>query len=147
MTNNTTNEVQPIIARIESGSTIERAKFFCKFSSIEELPQAEEDGWFTEDKLKIEEMVILSEVEFENFKNDLFKSRSWLKGKGGIESNVDPRPGVDCGFMELTESEKDMWRSGSYRKCSAVCSPTSKEYIAVDSQGYDYARYTAIIKR
>jgi hypothetical protein len=62
----------------------------------------------------------LAIAEFLKFSDDLFESRDWLNGKGGVRDTA--------------------------HQCILVCCDEAEYGIVVNPEGYDYARYSGIVR-
>lgn len=118
------------------------ASFVSKAGNIAALREEERKS-----RYMIDEIVVLSEDEFWKFGYGLSHDYEWLKGKGGTHINAeDHEP-----YMFQNEphqwsaEENELWRKYSYRKCVGVITAKSNEMILVDPQGYNYARYAALV--
>lgn len=100
---------------------LKTAAFVRKASDVEDLFEAVDRG--AKEPFVVDEKVVLSESEFDSFCEDLLATRSFLAGKGG-DVKIDGRFARKCVLVE--------------------CSATGRK-LAVDPQGYDYARYAALV--
>lgn len=99
----------------------------------------------------IEEIVVLDEAEWNDFYQDFFADRSYLDGKGGIGSTTATDELLEK-YPAWTESEREQFYKGVYRKCLAIFQGALEEgklrvkrsFMIVDPQGYNYARYVAL---
>jgi hypothetical protein len=100
-----------------------KALFGRKMNDIEELREAtrlaKKKGFSGEDYEVIKE-VALSDFDFQKFAGDLLEDQTWIKkDEGGSNANGEVR-------------------------CIRVTNLLTGERILVNSEGYDYPRYTAI---
>lgn len=93
------------------------------------------------EKVLVQEMVILSNKDFQEFKNSLLSDQEWLNGKGGYDSSFEVSE--DLEWFQLTEDQQKQWRAGAYR-LTVMVQNHEGESILVDPQGYKYARYCGI---
>lgn len=132
---------------------IDTAQFACKVNHIDEVEEAinfEIEGEFIttpSERYAIEEMVVMSNDEFNDFKTSMMEQRELLEGKGGTSTTSEMKSAEGKNsFLELTEAEREEFQSGAYRKCIGITTQDGKNLLAVDPQGHNYARYIAIIK-
>lgn len=100
-----------------------KALFGRKVSDIEELKdatlKARKNG-YTGSTYEVIKEVSLNDSDFKEFTNDLLEDQSWIEGDdGGVNSKGEIR-------------------------CIRVINAQTGERILVNSEGYDYPRYTAI---
>lgn len=99
------------------------------------------------ERYAIEEMVIMNNEEFSAFTSSMMAAHEFIAGKGGTSSTTLPASAEGkTSFLELTEDERNEYQRGAYRKCVGIATQDGKNLLAVDPQGYEYARYVAIIK-
>lgn len=102
---------------------------------------------FYVEKMKVLEVVTLNYEEWYDFKNGLLEDRDWLKGKGGTNSDFELSPEREKEvktFFDLTREEQEAWRKQAYSVGLIVQLEDSFERVAVNPEGYDYARYVGI---
>lgn len=87
----------------------------------------------------------MTNVEYNDFKNNLLADWDFLDGKGGTDSTTAPEGIEGKRFWELTEEERSEFARGAYRECIGITTAESNEMIVVDPQGYNYARYSTIV--
>jgi len=100
-----------------------KALFGRKFYSIKELKEAteeaKEDGVIGSDYTVVRE-VELGDIEFQNFTSNFLEDQPWIKkSDGGINEKGELR-------------------------CIRVINKDTDETILINSEGYEYPRYTAI---
>ena len=111
-----------------------------KVNTKEELRDEVSKGYADNDAFMVEEIMILSKEEMQEFEKDFMRTYERFEGKGGSGSSFEIDREVE--FMwELTKEELEGFKRGIYRKCIVVTNGEST--YAVDPQGYDYARYIA----
>ncbi|WP_163530859.1 hypothetical protein [Halobacillus ihumii] len=126
---------------------IQKGKFACKVDHANEI----ETHWshvegISED-FKVVEIAIMDAEEYEYFKYNLLADWDFLEGKGGTDSTTAPASIEGKRFFEWTEEERRQVMRGAFRECVGVTTPQAKEMIVVDPQGYNYARYSTIVRR
>lgn len=102
---------------------------------------------YTVTKMKVLEVVTLNYEEWYDFKNGLLDDRDWLKGKGGTDSDFELSPEREKEvkrFYDLTPEERNAWIEQSYSIGLIVQLEDSYERVAVNPEGYDYARYVGV---
>lgn len=102
---------------------------------------AEQMDETTSEKVLVQEMIILSNEDFQEFKNSLLSDQEWLNGKGGYDSSFEVNE--DLEWFQLTEEQQTKWRAGAYR-LTVMVQNQEGESILVDPQGYKYARYCGL---
>lgn len=100
-----------------------KALFWRKVSSIKELKEITQEalrrGQRGQD-YSVTKEVLLDDKDFRTFADDFFEDQPWItKGDGGVNEKHEVR-------------------------CIRVINKGTGEKILVDSEGYDYPRYTAI---
>lgn len=100
-----------------------KALFGRKMASLEELKEAtrkaKKEG-FTGSPYEVTKELALNDSDFQEFAKDLLEDQPWIeKGDGGSNQNGEIR-------------------------CIRVINLQTGERILVNSEGYDYPRYTAI---
>jgi len=99
-------------------------------------------------KVLMQEIVILTNEDFEEFKYSLLNDQEWLSGKGGNDSDYkvsdDLGLGRDLIWFDLTIEQQRLWIAQSYRLVIMVYNQNG-EHILVDPQGYNYARYCGVM--
>ncbi len=93
-------------------------------------------------KALVQEIVILTNEDFNEFKYSLLSDQEWLSGKGGDDS--DYKVSEDLEWFDLTEEQQRLWIAQSYRLVIMVHNQNG-EHILVDPQGYNYARYCGVM--
>jgi len=93
-------------------------------------------------KALVQEIVTLSNEDFEEFKYSLLSDQEWLSGKGGDDS--DYKVSDELEWFDLTEEQQRLWIAQSYRLVIMVHNQNG-EHILVDPQGYNYARYCGVM--
>ena len=138
---NTITEIKPL--------SIVKTKFMinAKFPSLNKQNNFDRDYATQMDatqikKVEIQEIITLTNEDFDFFKTSLMDTHDWLNGKGGTDSvfNTDHVQH----FWSLTENEKQQFVDGAYNTPVMVQNETG-ENILVDPQGYNYARYCGMI--
>ena len=102
---------------------------------------------YTVTKMKVLEVVTLNYEEWYDFKNGLLDDRDWLKGKGGTDSDFELSPEREKEvkrFYDLTPDERNAWIEQSYSIGLIVQLEDSYERVAVNPEGFDYARYVGV---
>lgn len=90
-------------------------------------------------KAQIVKIVELTPEDYHTFIHELFGSHDWLKGEGGCGSHYQSKYGDDYDKLFNDEEEAAKWRRESY--VCAVAVTDGKDYILVNPEGYNYARY------
>lgn len=99
------------------------------------------------EKMLVTEVVTLDYKEWYEFRNGLLEDREWLAGKGGTNSSFElseEREKEVTAFYQMTPEEQKQWLAKSYRVGLLVKLENTHIGVAVDPQGYDYARYVGI---
>ena len=102
---------------------------------------------YSVEKMLVTEIVTLNYEEWYDFRRGLLEDRDWLAGKGGTNSTFklsEEREKEVKAIWQMTPEELSQWRAGSYRVGLIVQLEDSFMSVAVDPQGYDYARYVGI---
>ena len=102
---------------------------------------------FSVEEMLVTEVVTLDQNEWYEFRNGLLEDRDWLAGKGGTKSTFElseEREKEVNAFWQMTSDELSQWRAGSYRVGLLVKEEDGHMEVAVDPQGYNYARYVGI---
>jgi len=99
-----------------------KAVFSRKPMNLEEVRQARAQA---PESFRIQDSVTLPEDEWHNFTHHLLKDRSWIRAYNQL-ANQQGWHGTD-----------------TVRDCLLVQNPAGDECLAIDPQGYDYARYVA----
>lgn len=84
-------------------------------------------------KMRVTEIVTLNFEEWYAFKNGLLEDRDWLAGKGGTEE-----------IFELVDEKEQLYKKKYCIVGLLVQLEDSNEIVAVDPEGYSYARYVGI---
>lgn len=90
-------------------------------------------------KTLITEIVELSHQDYWLFTNSFLTNQEWLKGKGGTGSEYESPLGDYGTLLRESRQELEKWRAASYKIGLVVTD--GKEFVIIDPQGYDYARY------
>jgi hypothetical protein len=93
-----------------------------KASSLNDWKAAVKEYNLRESEIVIEKTIELSENEFNELCNDFFANRSYI-----------------------TNNLNHMYMQDGVWHCMLVKSPSSKFGILIESEGYDYARYTGVV--
>lgn len=96
------------------------------------------------DRYAVLETITLDLKSFLELGNDLLADRTFLENRGGTWTTATDLP--DVSFFELTEEQRQQFRNGAFRACVKVQCYHTKYAFLIDPQGYNYARYTAIIE-
>lgn len=142
----TVEEVAELI-EVETAVTeneIKKAWFTRKPSDVKEVLAREYADY---DRYKVVEEMEMSISEFADITSDLFSSRPYLAGKGGTSSTVELDVPEETQWHELTEEQREAFRSGAYREVIRISCKEAGEGVKallIDSQGYDYPRYVAV---
>src|SRR5690606_18469552 len=111
----------------------------CSFQEIEEMYLA------TYDSYTIIDTIVVNKELFNQFKNSLDMNILPIKFSGGTNSTYEDLPNKEDLYKNsIVEQQK--WIDNSY---SLVLKVSCNDYdysLLVDPQGYDYARYAALIK-
>jgi hypothetical protein len=91
----------------------------------------------------VTEIITLSAMDFEFFKNGLLDDQTWLDGKGGTNSTFKLGREINE-IWEMTEQELTQWRNEAFNIVVMVQNEFG-DNILVDPQGYKYARYCGMI--
>lgn len=112
---------------------------FCtlKCSDLKDVVEAMREGYVSFDRYEVVETVKLTPHEFDDLINNLMHDRSYLKGKGGCDSDTPPQ--TDKPWTHWGKEEWEEFRRGVYRLVVKVTD--GKREILVDPEGYSYARY------
>ena len=94
-------------------------------------------------KVEIDEIITLSNEDFETFKTSLLDRHSWLEGKGGTNSTFELGREIE-NVWKMNNEEMEQWRKNAYNVCVMIQNEKG-ENILVDPQGYSYARYCGVI--
>lgn len=115
------------------------------------FPSLNKNDWFEDyesqldetlvTKALVQELVILTNEDFNEFKYSLLNDQDWLSGKGGHDSEY--KVSEDLEWFQLTEEQQNLWRAQAYRLVIMVQNENG-ESILVDPQGYNYARYCGV---
>lgn len=117
------------------------ADFNRKASNVNEIRKGE---YSERDRYGVVETVTLDLTTFLSFGNNLMEKHSFLEKRGGHWSKTQGLPDV-TNFFEFTPEQQTEYKKGAYRACVKVqCFSTDYSFL-VDPQGYDYARYTAVV--
>lgn len=104
---------------------MKNAFFACKPCNMKEYLEmredAKEDGYYYEEPYHPIARVVLSRDEFDNFWNHFLRDRDWLK------PYAETACGEDCVMVD--------------------CEKPINSVILVKTEGYNYGRYIAIVKR
>lgn len=120
-----------------------KAKFVCKVNSLLELEREVASGNFDLERFKVDQVVTVTPEELRSLEADMMQDNEFLTGKGGTASTFELDREVEH-MWELSADELEQFRAGAYRSC-VIYTDGSSAY-AVDSQGYNYARYIAKIR-
>jgi hypothetical protein len=138
---NTQNNITPI--------TTTKVEFFvpAKFPALNKQDQwndylTQMDETQTR-KVQVTEIITLSAMDFEFFKNGLLDDQTWLDGKGGTNSTFKLGREINE-IWEMTEQELTQWRNEAFNIVVMVQNEFG-DNILVDPQGYKYARYCGMI--
>lgn len=96
------------------------------------------------ESMKVTHVVELTVKEWNEFTTNFLNDTDWLAGLGGTDSDYDLGREVKD-FYELTEAERKEWRAQAYRLGLLVICKDFGRSIAVDPQGYNYARYVGLV--
>ena len=115
------------------------------------FPSLDKNDWFEDyesqldetpvTKALVQELVILTNEDFNEFKYSLLNDQEWLAGKGGHDSEY--KVSDDLEWFQLTEEQQRNWRAKAYR-LTVMVQNQEGESILVDPQGHNYARYCGI---
>ena len=103
-----------------------KAIFISKAANLEEVRRVLEQKT-TQEACKIIATKKLSETEWSELTESLLSDRNWISEFS----------------RKLKENPRTNW---SKRNCIKVTCEGKRESLLIDPQGYDYARYTAIIE-
>lgn len=131
---------------LKSVGEIQKARFACKVHTIEELRNDWSQTENSRESYKITELAVMTNEEYNEFKNNMLNDWDFLNGKGGTSSTAKIEGIEGKEFWELTQSQQAEIIRGAYRVCIGVTTPEANEMLVVDPQGYNYARYVAIIE-
>lgn len=120
---------------------IDRAWFSSKPMTFEEI---EEKDCATFDEYVIIESIELNKDNFELFKKTLDMKMLNIEFTGGADSTFQGLSNTEDYFAN-TEEEQQQFNEGSYRLVLKVTSKDCNYSLLIDPQGYDYARYVALI--
>lgn len=120
-----------------------KAKFVRKVNNLQELEEDIASGNFDLDTYKVDQVVTVTPEELKALEDDMMQDNEFLSGKGGTGSTFDLDREVEH-IWELTAEEMEQFDAGAYRIC-VIYTDGSSAY-AIDSQGYNYARYIAKIR-
>lgn len=84
-------------------------------------------------KMRVIEIVTLNYEEWYAFKNGLLEDRDWLADKGGTEE-----------VFTLVDEKEQLYKKSYQMVGLLVQLEDSNEVVAVDPEGYNYARYVGI---
>jgi len=118
-------------ARLNKNNTVDEYRDECR----------KIDGFEMVD-VKVSEIVTLSPADYDDFANGLLTDYEWLSGKGGSGTRANLRE-VKY-FCHYTDEEQAAFRAQAYRDCVLV-QAEGREALAVDPQGYAYARYVGFV--
>lgn len=99
-----------------------RIVFFRKATSVDYIKDPE--NWMSHEPVSVVKIIELTEKQYSYFSKHLLEDMPFIAAN-----------------TELTGCDKGSRRT----KCILVTTPNRKDAIAVDSEGYDYARYAAYI--
>lgn len=102
-----------------------KATMIRKASSSRDWLQIAGKDLHTPVEVKIEKTIKLTQAEFKKFESDFFEDSELIK------SNQD----------KMFVDENEIWH------CIKITAPHTSYSILVESEGYNYARYTAIITK
>ena len=115
------------------------------------FPSLNKNDWFEDyesqldetpvTKALVQELVILTNEDFNEFKYSLLNDQEWLAGKGGHDSEYEVSDELE--WFQLTEEQQRNWRAKAYR-LTVMVQNQEGESILVDPQGHNYARYCGI---
>ena len=115
------------------------------------FPSLNKNDWFEDyesqldetpvSKALVQELVILTNEDFNEFKYSLLNDQEWLAGKGGHDSEY--KVSEELEWFQLTEEQQRNWRAKAYR-LTVMVQNQEGESILVDPQGYKYARYCGV---
>ena len=88
---------------------------------------------YTVSKMRVIEVVTLNIEEWYGFKNGLLNERAWLEGKGGTEE-----------VFTLVDEKEQLYKKTYQMVGLLVQLEDTFEMVAVDPEGYNYARYVGI---
>ena len=99
-----------------------KAIFARKPVDLEEVRRAHTQA---PESFRIQDSITLPEDEWRDFTHHLLKDRAWIRA-----------------YNQLANQQG--WHgTGTVRDCLLVQNPAGDECLAIDPQGYDYARYVA----
>lgn len=126
-----------------------------KCSTLDEVKgDVKSDG--REQKVCVENVVSVNDINFYILKNCLMYSNKEIFGCGG--TSIDDKDlvanDIDLKLFEehiekawlLTPEEKEIWNKYSYNNTGMIYNIDTKEHFLYDNQGYEYARYCGFLK-
>jgi hypothetical protein len=124
---------------------VKKARFESKPSNILEVQKGEISSY---DRYVVKEEVTVSDAEFKDLCNNLIMDNTLFDGfKGGTDSTTMPDVPDNTSWFDLTPKQQEYFLKGSYRECMQVTSNEAGFYLLIDPQGYNYARYVAIVNK
>jgi hypothetical protein len=114
-----------------------------KNSTIEEYEEEVNNGSYYVRKSKINGILHLTDSEYEFLENNLMENYSFLAGYGGSDSDYK-LPEEITEIWKMNEETRNAWMAESYNIGCLIYHPT-KPLFFIDTQGYNYARYVALI--
>lgn len=102
---------------------MEKATFVRKACNLKDLRQCIKQYKMKEDLFIIEKVIELDKHEYDSLIKDFFKDRHWI-----------------------TDNIENMWREEEVWHCIIAKCKGEKVGLLIESEGYDYARYTAEIE-
>jgi hypothetical protein len=137
-----TNEVTLPNETTPEGKEIKYAWFSSKVFNIDELKNKR---MATLEKYVVAESITVNKETFEQFSITFDMKDLNTTFKGGSSSSYEPVEDTED-FYKLSESEQAKWIKGAYNLALEVKIERENFSLLIDPQGYDYARYTAIIE-
>lgn len=113
-----------------------------RYPSLNKCDQIEEYLEQTESYLQrtlITEIITLSDEDYNQFTHSFLANQDWLKDKGGTNSSYESPTAKTYEQLCSNPKELEKWRAASY--LDGLLVTDGKNYVVVDPQGYDYARY------
>lgn len=110
-----------------------------KNNSLDGYRRAHTQSGSDTEQIQIDEMVTMTQAEWDEFTNNLLDNRHWLADKGGSGSDYDTD--LDWTALMNNEGELAKWRREAYRIAILVVNAETGASIYVDPQGHRYARY------
>jgi len=113
-----------------------------KNEHIEDYIDGIASGAYDHEKVLVIKKVTLSNEDYESFTHDFMSNHDFIAGLGGHNSTYEPDREIE-NFYEMTEEEQELYRLEMYRECVKVFNADG-EFVFIDPQGYDYARYVGL---